>query len=148
MQERTNPPAPAVEPAYGIREASASSLSCAACGDEVAAGAPVGHRGEEPLCDPCLLEGSPQLGMVQALVAVSRAYAAAARGAPEHHLELLEELGVFARVYECVAAKSGPRPDFRLPGAAPIDVAPGEGSAEEPPAGTDRSSKGAQDVRR
>ena len=153
MQERPNPPspavAPAVEPAYGIREASASSLSCAACGHEVAGGGPVGHRGEEPLCDPCLLEGSPQLGMVLALVAVSRAYAAAARGEPEHYRELLEELGAFARVYECIAAKSGPRRAFHLPGAAPEDaVVPGEGSGEEAPAGTGETSTGPQNANR
>ena len=109
----------------------------------------MGHRGEEPLCDPCLLEGSPQLGMVLALVAVSRAYAAAARGAPEHYLELLEELGVFARVYECIAAKSGPRHDFRVPGAAPKDaMAPGEASDEEAAAGTDKTSREAHDAHR
>ncbi len=104
------------EPTYSIRVATGGPTACAACGHEVAGGAPLGLRGEEPLCDPCLLEASPQLGLVLALAAVARAFGVACRKARGQDPEALEELGLFARIYERIAAKAGPMRVFRIPG--------------------------------
>ncbi len=104
---------------YSIRLPASSSWVCAACGDQDTGGGPVGHRGERPLCDRCLLEASPPLGMVMALIAVTRACGAMAAPASGDWQAALRQLGIFARVYECFAAKSGPRRAFRLSGEAP-----------------------------
>ncbi len=116
MQKHSTRTTSAGEPTYSIRAAAAGPTACAACGHEVAGGAPLGLRGEEPLCDPCLLEASPQLGLMLALAAVARAFAEACRQARGQHPGALEELGTFACVYERIAAKAGPMRDFRIPG--------------------------------
>ncbi len=116
MQIRLTQTTSAGEPTYSIRAAAAGATACAACGHEVAGGAPLGLRGEEPLCDPCLLEASPQLGLMLALAAVARAFAVACRKARGQPPEALEELGYFACVYERIAAKAGPMRDFPVPG--------------------------------
>ncbi len=85
------------------------SRTCAACGEEFTGGGPLGHRDEDPVCDLCLFDGSPELGMVTALISVTRAFAAIHARAAGAGLEALEQLAFFARVYELVAAKSGPR---------------------------------------
>ncbi len=116
MQNDSTQTTPAGEPTYSIRVAAAGPAACAACGHQVAGGAPLGLRGEDPLCDPCLLEASPQLGVMLALVAVARAFAVACRKARGQDPEALGELGVFARIYERIAAKAGPMREFRIPG--------------------------------
>ena len=104
------------EPVYGIRAAPGREVACAACGRRFAGSGPIGHRDGEPLCDMCLFEGDAELGMVLALVAVTRAYAAIAGKSPAEWLEPLRELGDFARVYECFAARIGPARPFDIPG--------------------------------
>ncbi len=118
MQKRSSQPTSSGESTYSIRVATGHPVACAVCGRELAGGAPLGQRGEEPLCDMCLLEGSPQLGLMLALVAVARTYAVAAGRSREPSPEALHELGYFACVYERIAAKSGPMRAFRIPGWA------------------------------
>lgn len=88
---------------------------CARCGERFRAAGPTGHANDEPICDLCLLECEEQLGMVLALVAISRSYGGERHETPEEHWEALEELGAFVRVYEQVAARTGP-PRQILPG--------------------------------
>lgn len=126
---------------YSIQVADSPSLTCADCGQAFTGGGPVGHRGEEPLCDYCLFEGSPQLGMVMALISVTRACAAIYRRVSAVWQEPLWELGAFANIYECFAAKSGPARLFRVPGFEPEGAAPGEGAAV--PAGVGPAGKSA-----
>ncbi len=101
---------------YNIRAAAGGSFSCAACGRRSTGTSPVGYRDEKPICDPCLIESDIDLGMVLALVSVIRACALAHADTPGDQLEVLRELGTFARVYECFAAKKGPVRIFRIPG--------------------------------
>ena len=103
---------------FSIREAASHSLKCATCNETITGGGLVGHLGEEVVCDLCLLEKSPKLGMAMALIAVNRLYVVASESAPEDSLAALMELGAFARVYEIFAAKSGPMRTFRLPASA------------------------------
>ena len=81
---------------------------CARCGDEFRATGPTAHANDEPICDVCLLEAREELGMVLALVAVVRAFAADPYESAEEHWDALEEVGAFARIYEDVASRSGP----------------------------------------
>ncbi len=111
------------KPLYTIREGASRSSTCCACGREVTGGGPVGYRGEQPVCDRCLLDGSAQLGMVIALISVTRGFAAICARAPKEWLEPFKELGAFARIYECFAAKSGPMRRFHLPDAPAKDAA-------------------------
>ena len=98
---------PAFDPLYSIRLATDPGTPCHLCAAETGSG-PVGYRDEEPLCDLCLFEEAPELGMVLALVAVVRAYASIRPASADEHREALNELGFFARMYELFAAKSGP----------------------------------------
>lgn len=109
-------------PVYSIRAASDPDVSCAACGHRSTGCGPVGYRDDEPICDLCLLEGSTVLGMVLALISVTRAFAAISSKSPGEWLDPLRELGAFARVYECFAAKIGPSRLFRIPGFTEKDA--------------------------
>ena len=53
--------------------------------------------------------------MLLALAAVARAFGALGPRAGSRYLEASEELAAFARIYEIVAAKSGPPRPFRIP---------------------------------
>ena len=101
----------ALEPPYSIRVAIDAGAPCAVCGTATGSG-PVGYHGEEAICDLCLLEGSSQLGMVLALIAVVRAYASVEVTSDADRRDALAELGAFARIYETFAAKSGPARRF------------------------------------
>ena len=114
IKQNVDPPATCARPSYSIRMAANRSRTCAACGEEFTGGGPLGHRDEDPVCDICLFDGCPELGMVAALISVTRAFAAIPARAADAALEALEQLGFFARVYELVAAKSGPQRVFRL----------------------------------
>ncbi len=94
---------------------------CAACGKQDTGAGPVGYRDDEPICDLCLLEGSTDLGMALALIAVTRAYGSMEPGTSEGHQEALEELGMFARIYHRIASKSWPARLFRIPGLTAED---------------------------
>ncbi len=90
---------------------------CSRCGDPFPAAGPTGYANNDPICDLCLLECEEKLGMVLALVSVARAFAVSRSEAAGEHWEALEELGVFTRVYELVATRSGPpRMIVRRPG--------------------------------
>ncbi len=97
----------AVKESFSIRLADGADATCTLCGESVGTG-PIGFLDHEPVCDLCLLEDCKELGMVLALVAVVRAYASVEAESDREHQDALEELGVFARIYETVAAKSGP----------------------------------------
>ncbi len=97
----------AVEPAYSIRVAADPGAPCPLCGVETGSG-PVGYHGDQAICDLCLLEASPALGVVLGLVAVTRAYGSVEVASTDERRDALQELGAFARIYERFAAKSGP----------------------------------------
>ncbi len=92
---------------YAIRVLRSPGVPCATCGAETGMGA-VGHDGDDPVCDRCLLEQCEPLGMLLALVAVTRAYATTGTNEPDAARESLVELGGFARIFEHVIAKWGP----------------------------------------
>ncbi len=96
-----------VEPVYSIRIATNAGAPCPLCGAATGSG-PVGYLGDQAICDLCLLEGSNDLGMVLALVAVVRAYGSVEQASSDEQRDALNELGAFARIYERFAAKSGP----------------------------------------
>ncbi|MCP3957548.1 MAG: hypothetical protein GY719_06815 [bacterium] len=114
--ERPATPRPAGDdgPAYSIRFSSGPDAPCA-CGRNQVGSGPVGYRGEEAVCDLCMLEGCTELGLVLALVAVARAFEAISRDDKDAWLDALEQLVVFLRVYELVAAKTAPPRAFRIP---------------------------------
>ena len=103
------------EPRYSIRVAENPGAPCAACQQQKTGAGPVGYLDERPICDMCLLEGSSDLGMLLAVVAVNRVYAATG-GEHEERQLALEELGAFARIYHHIASKSWPVRIFRIPG--------------------------------
>lgn len=102
---------------YSIRvPRPAGPAICARCRVRFPAAGPTGYAEDSPICDMCLLEGSQELGMVLALVAVVRAFGVVRASSHEDYQEALGELGAFARIYERFAAKSGPPRIFRIPG--------------------------------
>lgn len=117
LREPQAPPELAlVSEPYAVRlPRPAGEESCPRCGSTFSATGPTGHAGELPICDLCLLEGSPPLGMLLALAAVVRAFGAVEAPAGEEYHEALEELASFARVYERFASRFGPARSFRLP---------------------------------
>lgn len=96
-------------PLYSIRiPTSPGRATCGLCGRRYVAAGPTGHVEDEPICDLCMLERDQQLGMVLALVAVTRSYG---RGWPLDELEENNarlELMAFARIYETQAANYAP----------------------------------------
>ena len=106
---------PATEkPRYCLRLAEQGGTPCALCREATGSGV-VGYLAEDPVCDLCLLEGSSELGMVLALICVTRAYGALPLAAGEGAREALIELGAFARIYERFAARFGPARFFKIP---------------------------------
>ena len=105
-------------PVYSIRFAVGPERACA-CGRNQVGSGPVGYRDEEAICDLCLLEGRIELGLVVALVSMIRAVAVYGGNCPAERLDALQYLGAFARVYEHVAARTGPLRIFRLPESEP-----------------------------
>ncbi len=102
---------------YSIRVPQpAGEVRCPRCRVRFSAAGPTGYAEDVPICDMCLLEGSQELGMVMALVAVVRAFGTVRAASYEDYQEALSELGAFSRIYERFAAKSGPPRIFRIPG--------------------------------
>ncbi len=102
---------------YSIRVPQpAGTARCARCRVQFSAAGPTGYAEDSPICDMCLLEGSQELGMVLALVAVVRAFGRVKPSSHGDYRDALNELGAFARIYETFAAKSGPPRIFRIPG--------------------------------
>lgn len=93
-------------------------LICSRCDVDVSAGGPTGYRGNDPICDACLLETAPELGMMLVLTAMARLFGDAGpaggdgngngNGNDDGERIHLEELGAFARVYARYAAERGP----------------------------------------
>jgi len=100
-------------PLYSIRVAKNPGSLCAACGKQETGSGPVGYLDDAAVCDLCLLQGNHELGLVLAVICVTRAYASV-RGDSEESQAALEELGAFARVYDRVASKSGPARMFKI----------------------------------
>ena len=98
---------------YSIRVATSPGTPCAECHAPTGAG-PIGCLDDAAVCDRCLIEGCPELGMVLALIAVTRAYATIELQEADERQEALEELGTFAHLYERFAAKAGPHRKFRI----------------------------------
>jgi hypothetical protein len=107
----------AVESApYSIRiPVPAGEARCPRCLSLFLAAGPTGYVDEQPICDLCLLDGSQPLGMVLALAAVTRSFAAVDPRNEAEYREAAEALAAFARIYERVAARSGPARAFQLP---------------------------------
>ncbi len=101
---------------YSIRVTESPGALCVACGSHDTGAGPVGFLDEEPICDLCLLEASPDLGLLLGVAAVNRAYAQGS-GSPAEQQEALEELGACARIYHGVASRSWPLRIFRIPGS-------------------------------
>jgi len=101
---------------YSIRiPASPGRVTCPRCRRRFLAAGPTGFADEETICDPCLLEADHQLGMVLALVAISRAFGASELETDQDYWEAISELGAFARIYERFAARHGPARSFTAP---------------------------------
>jgi hypothetical protein len=101
---------------YSIRiPVPAGEACCPRCLRRFLAAGPTGFVDEQPICDLCLLDGSQPLGMLLALAAVVRTFGAVEPEREEERLEASEELAAFARIYERVAAKSGPPRAFEFP---------------------------------
>ena len=113
------------EPFYSIRVADRPGVVCAVCGEHETGEGPVGYLGEDPICDLCLLKGSPVLGLLVAVACVTRSYGALEGGSVREQLAALRELGAFARIYEAVSAKTWVArmfqvlPSFSGPGGGP-----------------------------
>ena len=75
---------------------------CAHCGQEFLAEGPTGFVAAGPICDLCLLQGSPRLGMVLVLVAHARVVASAftAESSTRAYWEALGEIGRFCQSFE------------------------------------------------
>jgi hypothetical protein len=87
-------------------------VPCADCGVMVLVAGPTGFREDKPVCDACLLEGAPDLGMVLVLVAVARLFGSLRLRDGEHQLQALLELGAFVRLYERYASRRAPTRGF------------------------------------
>ncbi len=81
--------------------------ACPRCGHCWRLSGPTAYADGDPICDLCLLTSEQQLGMVLALVSITRMYAGAAWTSPEEHHAALVELGAFARIYDRFAARFG-----------------------------------------
>lgn len=90
----------------------AEPVACDECSCEFSATGPTGYRGDQPVCDRCLFDLAPQLGMVLVLVSITRSFGQLSRRAGD---AAAGELVTFARVYETFAAKHGPRREAPLP---------------------------------
>ncbi|MEM6797495.1 MAG: hypothetical protein AAF725_26240, partial [Acidobacteriota bacterium] len=81
---------------------------------------PTGFQDERPLCDLCMLHREGQLGMVLALIAVTRSYGSASPASVSQERADTSELMAFARIYEAFASSFAPfrpvHPDLLWPG--------------------------------
>ncbi len=100
---------------YSIRIATKLSTTCAICDQATGAG-PVGYQNDDPVCDRCLLDACGDLGLVLALVSVTRAFGAIPLKHADAGREGVEQLAAFARVFEHVMAKKAKRRGLELPG--------------------------------
>jgi len=100
-------------PLYSIRiPVPPVCVPCADCGVMVLVAGPTGYREDMAVCDACLLDGAPDLGMVLVLVAVARLFGSLRLRGGEHQLQALLELGAFVRLYERYASCRAPTRGF------------------------------------
>jgi hypothetical protein len=83
-------------------------LVCPRCDILFLAAGPTGHEAGKPICDLCLLEGAHELGVLLALASTARVFGAFETEDAVEYEQVLGEYGNFARIYECIAARSGP----------------------------------------
>lgn len=88
---------------------------CPRCATCFWASGPTGYENERAICDACLLEACHPLGMLLALALVTRQLANLSTEAGSDYDGALREVGLFAQVYEQVAAQDGPPRKFELP---------------------------------
>ncbi len=88
---------------------------CPRCGTCFWASGPTGYENERAICDACLLEACHPLGMLLALALVTRQLANLSTKEGDDYDGALKEVGIFAQVYEQVAAQDGPPRKFELP---------------------------------
>ena len=101
---------------YSIRVPSlAVGVRCPTCEQSFWAAGPTGYADETPICDACLLQACHPLGMLLALSLVTRQLANLSPKEGKDFESALQEVGVFARVYEQVASQEGPPRRFELP---------------------------------
>ncbi len=93
----------------------AIGVQCPSCDQSFWASGPTGYRDDQPICDACLLASCHPLGMLLALALVTRQLANLRMEKAGDYDAALREVGVFAQVYEQVAAKNGPPRRFELP---------------------------------
>lgn len=91
-----------------------ATVWCPHCNRSLLAAGPTGYLDDLPLCDVCLLQQAPDLGLLLALMAVARA-CANVEGSLEERRAALFELGGFVRIYERFAARHGPPRRFESP---------------------------------
>lgn len=87
---------------------SGGEIHCPRCRAVFRAEGPTGFDAVGPICDLCLLQGSHGLGMLLALASVARAFGRCRVVDLGEKREALEELWAFTKIYETVAARSGP----------------------------------------
>ena len=88
---------------------------CPRCDTCFWASGPTGYENERAICDACLLEACHPLGMLLALALVTRQLANLSAQEGDDYDGALQEVGLFAQVYEQVAAQDGPPRKFELP---------------------------------
>jgi hypothetical protein len=116
-QKVGSPKSLAGRPSLSIRiPTTRESMECGHCGRTFEIGGPTGFEAEKPICDPCLLEGSPLLGVLMALAAITRTYGAFRSEKSEELRLALMDYGAFARIYEHINAKEGAARPFFLDG--------------------------------
>ncbi len=81
---------------------------CLRCEVQFLAAGPTGYQDQTPICDACLLENAPELGMILVLVAMARLFSAPPPPSDRGERVSLVELGAFARVYERFASERAP----------------------------------------
>jgi|GEM_PF-6694023 len=81
---------------------------CSHCGGLAMAAGPTGFFASLAICDACLLEGAPQLGMLLVLAAVTRMFGQLESPRSEQAMAAMLELASFARIYERFAARHAP----------------------------------------
>ena len=94
--------------------------ACPRCGDTFLISGPTGFEGEEAICDLCLLEASGELGALLSLALAARIFGTFEAEDPGEAHRALVQYGAFARVYEVVAARSGPPRVFQIPSVDPM----------------------------
>ncbi len=81
--------------------------ACVRCGSEVGSGpARWSAQAQRPVCDACLIEVSPHLGMVLNVALIFRQVGRIEPG--EDQLELIYQVLMLARIYESAASKIWP----------------------------------------